>query len=622
MFRKLSRMRDSLRSGLAEAKMTEIMQMATAISDYALLGDCHSAALVGRDGSIDWWCAPRFDSRSAFARLLDPGAGHWSIRPSEPFEVRREYLEDTMVLQSTFTTTSGVVALTDAMVLGPGRGHEIGMRAPHALVRRVDGLSGRVPLEIDLQPRLEYGLVVPRFLPVPGGHRTTGGPDTLLVTGDVELEPCDGGARATPTLAAGRSLACTLRHDQGMSADGGEAIDARTALADTISAWRSWAANHTYDGAHSEHVRRSALALQALTYQPTGAIVAAPTTSLPEIIGGDWNWDYRYAWLRDASLTLKALWVAACPDEATRYFDWMAAAASSGSERADVQIMFGVEGERDLTERRLPHLAGYRDSQPVRVGNDAWRQRQLDVYGEVLEAAWTLRERLEPLSDGTASFLRALVDAAASTWQETDAGIWEGREGERHYLSSKVMCWVALDRGVRLAESIGADHAAVERWARERDAVHEMVLREGWSEEAGAYTGAFGSDNLDASVLLMAIMGFLPADDPRMRRTVDTIERDLAQDGHVRRWTGAVEGGFVICSFWLANALALAGELERAEEIFAAVIAKTNDLGLLAEEIDPSSGDLIGNFPQAFSHVGLINAAWSIHQAHQRQERQ
>lgn len=471
--------------------MTEIMQMATAISDYALLGDCHSASLVGRDGSIDWWCAPRFDSRSTFARLLDRGAGHWSIRPSEPFEVRREYLEDTMVLQSTFTTTSGVVALTDAMVLGPGRGHEIGLRAPHALVRRVD---------------------------------------------------------------------------------------ARSALEDTISAWRSWVANHSYDGAHGAHVRRSALVLQALTYQPTGAIVAAPTMSLPEIIGGDWNWDYRYAWLRDAS-------------------------------------------ERDLTERRLPHLAGYRDSQPVRVGNDAWRQRQLDVYGEVLEAAWTLRERLEPLSDGTASFLRALVDAAASTWQGTDAGIWEGREGERHYLSSKVMCWVALDRGVRLAESIGADHAAVERWARERDAVHEAVLREGWSEEAGAYTGAIGSDNLDASVLLMAIMGFLPADDPRMRRTVDTIERDLAQDGHVRRWTGAVEGGFVICSFWLANVLALAGELERAEKIFAAVIARTNDLGLLAEEIDPSSGDLIGNFPQAFSHVGLINAAWSIHEAREREER-
>jgi GH15 family glucan-1,4-alpha-glucosidase len=596
--------------------------MVCAIGDYALLGDCHSAALVGRDGSIDWWCAPRFDSRSAFARLLDRGAGHWSIRPSESYVVERVYLEDTMVLQSTFSTTGGVVRLTDAMVLGPGRGHEIGLRAPHALVRCVEGLVGRVPLEIDLQPRLEYGLVVPRFLPVPGGHRSTGGPDTLLLSGDLELEACDGGARATVTLAAGRSLAFTLRHDQGMSADGGEPIDARSALEDTIGAWRSWVANHSYDGAHGAHVRRSALVLQALTYQPTGAIVAAPTTSLPEIIGGDWNWDYRYAWLRDASLTLKALWVAACPDEATRYFDWMAAAASSGSERADVQIMFGVEGERDLTERRLPHLAGYRDSQPVRVGNDAWRQRQLDVYGEVLEAAWTLRERLEPLSDGTASFLRALVDAAASTWQETDAGIWEGREGERHYLSSKVMCWVALDRGVRLAESIGADHAAVERWARERDAVHETVLREGWSEEAGAYTGAFGSDNLDASVLLMAIMGFLPADDPRMRRTVDTIERDLAQDGHVRRWTGAVEGGFVICSFWLANALALAGELERAEKIFAAVIAKTNDLGLLAEEIDPSSGDLIGNFPQAFSHVGLINAAWSIHQARQRQERQ
>ncbi|MGI8421753.1 MAG: glycoside hydrolase family 15 protein, partial [Gaiellaceae bacterium] len=315
-------------------------------------------------------------------------------------------------------------------------------------------------------------------------------------------------------------------------------------------------------------------------------------------------------------LTLNALWVAACPDEATRYFEWMARAAG-GYGDGHVQIMFGVEGERDLSERELDHLAGYQGSAPVHVGNDAWMQTQLDVYGEVLEAAWFLRDQLAKPSPETVRFLCELANTAAARWRETDAGIWEGREGERDYLSSKLMCWVALDRAVKLADRLGA-HARPEVWAAERDAVRNEILEQGWSEYVGAYTGAFGSDQLDASALLLSLVEFVPADDERLRRTIDTIERELAVDGLVKRWTEAEDGAFFICSFWLANALARGDEIERARAVFDAAVGHANDVGLLSEELDLERQELIGNFPQTFSHVGLINAAWSIEQAEQR----
>jgi GH15 family glucan-1,4-alpha-glucosidase len=587
------------------------------IADYALLGDCQSAALVSREGSIDWWCAPRFDSRSAFARLLDPAAGHWSIRPAGSFTVSRRYLDGTMVLETTFTAQGGVVRLTDAMALGAGaRGHEIGLEVPHAIVRLLEAVSGTAEIEIELVPRLEYGLVRPELVRAAAGLRTAGGPDTLLLSGDRELEPGDGRATGTLRLSEGEAAGFTLRHYQGMSPALHEPLDARTTLDETLAGWRSWSGAHEgYTGRYRAEVERSVLVLQALTYQPTGAIVAAPTTSLPEVRGGDWNWDYRFSWLRDASLTLRALWVAACPDEAGRYFDWMARAAV-GSVTADhVQIMFGVEGERDLSERELGHLDGYRGSRPVRIGNEAWRQKQLDVYGEVLDAAYLLRGQLEDLDPFTATFLRGLADHAADKWEETDAGIWEGREGERHYVTSKLLCWVALDRAVRMAPQLGADNR-VPAWAHERDRIRDTILRRGWSEELGAYTGAFDSDHLDAGVLLMPIMGFLPADDERILRTIDAIERELSEDGLVQRWTGGDdEGRFVICSYWLANCLARAGEVDRACAVFEKVTSHANDVGLLAEEADTGDGGLLGNFPQAFSHVGLINAAWSIERA-------
>ncbi len=588
------------------------------IADYALLGDCQSAALVDRTGSLDWWCAPRFDSRSTFARILDESAGHWSIRPEEPFEVEREYLPDTMVLRTTFRTEAGTLRLTDALALAPGaRGHDIGHESPHAVLRHAEALDGTVPVVVEYVPRPEYGLVRPVLVPTDAGLESLGGPDTTLLVGDHALEPAGDRATARIELRQGQSAAWALHHRQGL--DGGGAVatlDPRAALDDTVEAWRSWTAMHTaYEGAYAEQVRRSALVLQALTYQPSGAVVAAATTSLPEIPGGEWNWDYRFSWLRDASLTLKALWVGACPDEAARYFDWMA--RSAGSFRADghVQIMFGVEGERDLTEHELVHLDGYHGARPVRVGNAAWDQTQLDVYGQVLEAAWALRDQLGRLDAHTAAFLRSLADRAAESWREEDDGIWEGREGKRHYTSSKVMCWTALDRAVKLADRLDAADR-VEAWTRERDSVREAILEQGWHEEAGAYTGAFGSHHLDASVLLMPLVDFLPADDERMRQTIDVIERELGDGGLVSRWTGGDdEGAFVICSCWLAESLARGGDARRAREVLDGVWGYANDVGLLAEEVDRRDGAQLGNFPQAFSHVGFINAAWAIEQA-------
>ncbi len=590
--------------------------MSRPIADYALLGDCHSAALVDRDGSVDWWCPARFDARSVFARLLDPGGGHFAIRPTEPYEVSRAYEPDTMVLRTTFETATGTLELTDALVFAAGvRGHDIGLGSPHVLVRRADAVTGRVELAVEFAPRPEYGLVEPALRRTPDGVLTVGGADTLLLQTSIALQLDGATARRRFTLRAEEHATFTLQHRAGLAQTDFTALDGAGAIRDTIEGWRSWIGEHDrYDGSYREAVNRSALVLQALTYQPAGSIVAAPTTSLPEILGGDANWDYRYAWLRDASLTMNALWIAACPHEAARYFDWMAAAVGDRADRP-VQIMFGVEGERDLTERELDHLAGYGGCRPVRVGNQAWRQRQLDVMGEILEAAYVMGEQLE-LQAPTAAFLCSLADRAASDWKQTDAGIWEGRDGERHYTSSKLMCWVALDRAVKLAPSLG-EGSHPRGWAAQRDELRTAILEQAYDEKRGAYAGAFGSDRLDASVLLMPIMGLVDAGAERMLATIHAIDRELGVDGLIRRWTGASEdeGTFVICSYWLVTCLAQAGELDRAREVFERVTAHANDLGLLAEEIDPRDGSLLGNFPQAFSHVGLITAAWSIEQA-------
>jgi GH15 family glucan-1,4-alpha-glucosidase len=578
-----------------------------------MLSDCRSAALVGVDGSIDWWCPDRFDAPAVFARLLGPEAGHWSIRPAVEYRSRREYVGRSLVLRTVFQTATGSVAVIDALALDPDmRGHDIGKRAPRTLVRLVEGLSGTVAVRMCWSPRFDYGRSVPHLSEVDGAVRAAVGPATLLLSCDVPLRCEDDTVTAQFDIGAGQQVGFTLAYTRTYGATAAARLDPARALAGTTEAWESWAQLHTsYVGEYAEQVQRSAIVLQGLTYQPSGAVVAAPTTSLPERLGGEDNYDYRYAWLRDFTLTMRALWVAACPDEADALFAWVA--RSVGRVGPDpVPIMYGVEGERDLTERTLEHLAGFAGSRPVRVGNEAWRQRQLDVLGEVLDAACLLRDKLVPFDGALQALLTGLAEQAAQDWRRPDAGMWEARDTERHYLSSKVLCWVALDRAVTLAPDLNAG-AEAERWAAARDEIRREILARGWNEAVGAYTGAFDSDQLDASVLILPLVGFLPATDPRMRATIDAIEHALGDGGLIRRWS-ADPAGFLLCGFWLSECLALAGETEQATVWFERTAGHANDLGLFAEQADPSTRASLGNFPQAFSHVGLINAAWRITQ--------
>ncbi len=577
------------------------------IADHALLSDCNGSALVSRNGTVTWWCAPRFDSRSSFAALLDPAAGHWSLRPAGASEVSWRYVPGTMVLETTHVTAGGVLRVRDALALGPGG---LGNGVPHAIVRVAECTEGRVDVVTEFAPRPEYGLVVPELRRDGDAVIALGGPDRLTLRADAPLELAGGAAVLRHGLGAGERLGLAA----GWSApwEDGPRVDPHGAIDDAVGAWRAWSEEHTgYEGFARDLVARSALVLQALTHTPSGAIVAAPTTSLPEVVGGDANWDYRFAWLRDASLTLHALSVAGCPEEARRTFTWMARAAAGAESGDRLQIVFGVGGERDLSERHLDHLRGYRGSRPVRVGNAAWRQTQLDVPGEILACAEAIGDPEPRLH----AFLIAMADIAARRWREPDSGIWEGREGERRYLSSAVMCWVALDRALRMAGALGVDDRTRAHWEGQRRAIREEVLRDGWHDGVGAYTGAFGSDHLDASVLLMPLVGFLPADDPRMQQTVEVVARELGHDGLLRRWTGAEDGAFLTCSFWLADCHARAGDVEEARRVFDHVAGHANDLGLMPEQVEPSSGEMVGNFPQGLSHVGLIGAAWSIDRA-------
>jgi alpha,alpha-trehalase len=600
------------------------------IGDYALLSDCRSAALVSSAGSVDWLCCPRFDAPAVFARLLDAGGGHFAIRPAGDFQASRAYIEQTMVLETTFRTETGTAVLTDALALGRNdRGHQLGAHSPGVLIRQLRCTRGELDVDVTYAPRPEYGLIDPVLEEITGAINARGGASRLVLSVPPGFALAGATATARLHLRSRQTVNFALQHGQLAEPPLAvwDAAETAARLQDTQEGWQSWSAipdHQSYRGPWRDHVLHSGRVLQALTFQPTGAIVAAPTTSLPEAIGGERNWDYRYTWVRDASLTLEALWVAACPHEAGKFFGFLAdAAATQIGPGTDLQIMFGVGGEHDLSERELPHLAGWRASRPVRVGNGAWNQRQLDVYGELLGAAHRLAGELGQPDPVTQRFLAGAAESAASRWTQKDRGIWEIRGEPRDFLYSKLMCWVALDRAIVLAPQLGAEDRT-EAWTAARDQIRAAILERGWNQQAGAFTQAFGTQDLDASSLMLAITGFLPGDDPRMKATIDATAARLADKrGLVYRYLSqdgldGAEGSFLLCTFWLAHAQALAGELDQATATFGRAVAAINDVGLLAEEVDPGTGEMIGNFPQAFSHIGLINAAWAIAQAQER----
>ena len=599
------------------------------IAEYAFLSDARTAALVSRDGSVDWLGLPRFDSPTALARLLDPDAGHLSLRPASPeATATRRYLPHSLVLETTWTTPEGRVVVLDALALGADeRGHDIGRDSPGVLLRQVTSLDGEVEMTLEWAPRPEYGLVHPVLTQSRGGVLASGGPTQLMLSCDGYLHIAAGAASTTVRVGPRHPLTVALQQTDGF----GEPPPAWTAravrrrLRVTEEAWRSWSSLHQgYRGPFSDLVFASGLVLQGLMHARTGAIVAAATTSLPEGVGTGRTWDYRFTWVRDASMTLRGLWVAACPDEAARFFAFLARAAGTQLERGlPLQIMFGVGAERDLTERVLPQLSGWRGSGPVRVGNAAWSQRQQDVYGALLDAALMLRDQLgTDLAAPTRLLLVAAVEAAAASWQLPDQGLWEVRGPARRFTHSAVMCWVALDRGVALADVLEAADR-VDRWRSVRAEIGAAILAEGWNPRICAFTQSFGSDDLDAATLTVGLVGLLPPDDPRVVATLEAVRAGLSDErGLLRRYQGddldGSEGSFLLCTFWLAEALARAGRADEAEEVFRTAASYANDLGLFAEQVDARTGELLGNFPQAFSHLGLVLAAQALADARGR----
>lgn len=595
------------------------------IADYALVSDCHSAGLISRSGSIDWLCFPRFDSPAVFCRLLDEHGGYFSICPVRASDIQREYLEEALCLKTVFRNGAARIELEDMLAVGPNdTGHELGAAVPHAIIRRLRCTKGAAEIFLEFAPRHEYGLITPVLRKTEEGVSAQGGAACLFLTSPVhlEIEKFNGRARFRITSGDEYFFALEYRSTSESRPEPWSMKTIRRHFDGTLHAWRTWSELHqNYQGPYRALVHHSGKVLQGLTYYPTGAIVAAPTTSLPETVGGERNWDYRYTWIRDASFTHHALWVAACPDEAYRFFDFMASAAVAQIQKGrDVQIMFGIGGEHDLSERELSHLSGWRDSRPVRVGNGAWNQRQIDVYGELLDAAFRMKDYLKQTDAITRQFMANMADAAAERWRAKDQGIWEIRGHAQDFVYSKIMCWVALDRAIALADLLEASDR-VPYWKEMRTQIKDAVLTHGWNESIGAFTQTFENEALDASNLMIPIVGFLPADDPRVLSTIEVTRKQLTdQRGLVYRYRSAdglqgEEGTFLLCTFWLSHALALAGRLEEARTVFENAGAYLNDVGLLAEEVDPETGELIGNFPQAFSHIGLINAAWAISEA-------
>jgi len=586
---------------------------ASAIEEYALIGDCHTAALVSRNGSIDWLCWPRFDSPAVFASMLGtPANGGWQIAPAlDKMRVSRRYLPGTLILETTFHTHGGTVALLDFMV--PGR---------HSVVRIVEGRSGRVPMRLGIALRFVYGSAVPWVtrLHHRQGFCAVAGPDQVLLHSDVALNPQALTHAATFDVAAGERVRFVLTYSESFKSRP-HMPEADAALTETEAFWTEWSGRCTYHGVWREQVQRSLITLKALSYAPTGGIVAAPTTSLPEQLGGQRNWDYRYCWLRDATFTLLALLHAGYQEEARAWGSWLR--RSVAGTPSQVQTLYGLAGERWIIEAEIPWLSGYHDSRPVRVGNAASTQVQLDVYGELLDALYQeVHGGLVEAGPGW-DLVTALVGHLAEIWDQPDESIWEVRGGARHFTFSKAMAWVAVDRAIRAAEEFGLD-GPLEEWRALRTRIHDTVCREGFNAKKGAFVQSYGVDELDASLLLLPLVGFLPAGDPRMRGTIDAIGRELMVDGLVQRYRtehGADglppgEGLFLACSFWYVDCLVLLDRRREAKALFEKLLSLCNDVGLLAEEYDPQQRRQLGNFPQAFSHLALINSALNLESSH------
>lgn len=590
------------------------MSSSSCIEDYAFIGDCQSAALVARNGSIDWLCWPRFDSPACFSALLGKkDNGRWRMAPSgKSVRVRRGYRAGTLILETEFETATGTAKLVDFMPLREGGS---------ALVRIVFGITGYVEFRSELLIRFGYGSTIPWVTRLDDGSgvRAVAGSDILTLRTKVPMKGEDLRTVGKFTVSAGEAVPFVLSHEERGKAPA-PPIDPLAALVRTEAHWRQWTALCPNVGPYTEAVKQSLTILKALTYEPTGGIVAAATTSLPEQIGGRRNWDYRYCWLRDAAFTLRALMSAGYYDEAEAWRDWLLRAVAGSP--AQMQILYGVAGERHLPEWEVKWLAGHRDSRPVRVGNAAADQLQLDVYGEVADAMFeAVKGGLAPIERHD-EYRNAVLEHLERIWREPDEGIWEIRAGRRHFTHSKVMCWVAFDRAARIASMTG-DVDAGRRWRAAADGVHGEVMRKGYDEQLGSFVQYYGAQHVDASLLQIPLVGFLPADHPRMRSTVATIERQLRSKGGLvlrYRTDPSVdglppgEGAFLACNFWLADNYALQGRTAEAHSLFRRLLALRNDVGLLAEEYEPVSGRMLGNFPQAFSHVGLINTALTLAQ--------
>jgi len=588
------------------------------IADYALLSDCHSSALVSRAGSIDWCCMPRFDAGSCFGRILDWDRGGWcSIAPTGDHSVSRRYIEDTLVLETTFRAGGGECTVTDCFAMRRG-----GRESPRRqLIRTVEGIRGRIEMEIVVVPRFDYGEIRPwiRHLGV-REYSAIGGTDGLLITSDADIAPSGlHELRASMAVRAGERVRLSIQYvlpehlDEGRPpAPQPQELDRH--LDETIAWWKRWAGRGRMEGRDAEAAIRSAIVLKGLTNAPTGAIVAAPTTSLPEAWGGSRNWDYRYSWIRDSSFTVRSLAELGYDAEADGFRRFIERSAAGSAE--DLQVAYGVAGERRLTELTLGELEGYRGARPVRIGNAASDQVQLDMYGELLELAWRWHERGRSPDDDYWRFLVELIEAAGARWQEPDRGIWEIRGRPVHFVHSKVMCWAALDRGLTLAKECSR-RAPTRRWTQVRDRIRRAVEAKGYDRTRGVFVRSFGARALDSSLLLLPTTGFVAWDDERMVRTADAIREELDEGGLLVRYRGADglkgrEGVFLACSFWLVECLARQGRLTEAREVFDATASTGNDLGLFSEEHDPARGAMLGNFPQGLTHLSHIAAAVAL----------